>query len=336
MAALLEVENVSKVFELSRSWVDRLAQRPVKRLHALDQVSFDIQSGQIVGLVGESGSGKSTLGRCIVRLYTPETGTIRFDGQDITHLSDQELLPMRRQIQMIFQNPYSSLNPRLTVRQTLVEVLTVHGMGSAEERAERVRDLLELVGLPLDSADRLPGAFSGGQRQRIGIARAIAVQPRLLVADEPVSALDVSIQAQIVNLLKQLQEEFNLAMLFISHDLRVVRHISSRVLVMYLGRIVEDAPTDVLFRDPQHPYTRILIETAPKLEVNRQPTTPTVTGEIPSPLDLPSGCRFHTRCPFATPICEQVDPPLTEIAPGHRLACHRPWLTDKEELRFED
>ncbi|MEO8394372.1 MAG: oligopeptide/dipeptide ABC transporter ATP-binding protein [Chloroflexota bacterium] len=328
MSALLEVENVSKVFELNRSWVDRLARRPLKQLQALDQVGLDIQAGQIVGLVGESGSGKSTLGRCIVRLYTPETGTIRFEGQDITHLSDQDLLPLRRQIQMIFQNPYSSLNPRLSVRQTLNEVLVVHGVASGLEREERIRELLELVGLPLDAADRLPGAFSGGQRQRIGIARALALKPRLLIADEPVSALDVSIQAQIVNLLKQLQEEFNLAMLFISHDLRVVRYISSRVLVMYLGRIVEDAPTDVLFREPEHPYTRILIETAPKLEVNRQalkPTTPTVTGEIPSPLNLPTGCRFNTRCSFAAPICEQVDPPLTEIAPGHRLACHRPW-----------
>jgi ABC-type oligopeptide transport system ATPase subunit len=267
--ALLEVENVSKVFELNRSWLDRLARRPLQQLRALDQVSLDLEAGQIVGLVGESGSGKSTLGRCIVRLYTPEAGTIRFEGQDITRLSDQDLLPLRRQIQMIFQNPYSSLNPRLTVRQTLVEVLTVHGIGTPDEREARIRDLLELVGLPLDSADRLPGAFSGGQRQRIGIARALAVKPRLLIADEPVSALDVSIQAQIVNLLRQLQEEFHLTMLFISHDLRVVRHISNRVLVMYLGRIVEDAPTDVLFRDAQHPYTRILIETAPTLEVSR-------------------------------------------------------------------
>ena len=328
MGVLLEVENISKVFTLSHSWVDRLARKPMRQLHALDQVSMELQSGQIVGLVGESGSGKSTLGRCIVRLYTPESGAIRFEGTDITDLSETELLPLRRQMQMIFQNPYSSLNPRMNVRQMLAEVLTVHGIGSADERNERILKLLELVGLPADAADRLPGAFSGGQRQRIGIARAIAVSPRLLIADEPVSALDVSIQAQIVNLLKQLQEEFNLAMLFISHDLRVVRHISSRVLVMYLGRIVEDAPTDVLFRDPQHPYTRILIETAPKLEVKRQTTTTlTVMGEIPSPLNLPSGCRFHTRCPFAVAMCAQVDPPLAEIAPGHKLACHRPWLS---------
>ena len=296
-------------------------------MRALDQVSLELEAGQIVGLVGESGSGKSTLGRCIVRLYTPEAALIRFDGQDITRLSDQELLPLRRQIQMIFQNPYSSLNPRQTVRQTLAEVLMVHSIGTPDEREAHIRDLLERVGLPLDAANRLPGAFSGGQRQRIGIARALAVKPRLLIADEPVSALDVSIQAQIVNLLRQLQEEFHLTMLFISHDLRVVRHISNRVLVMYLGRIVEDAPTDVLFRDAQHPYTRILIESAPTLEVSRETTTPTITGEIPSPINLPPGCRFHTRCPFAAPICSEIDPPLSEIAPGHRLACHRPWMS---------
>jgi oligopeptide/dipeptide ABC transporter ATP-binding protein len=226
---------------------------------------------------------------------------------------------------MIFQNPYSSLNPRMTVRQTLAEVLAVHQIGEPGQRAARVMELLELVGLPPDAADRLPGAFSGGQRQRIGIARALAVNPRFLVADEPVSALDVSIQAQIVNLLQSLQAEFHLAMLFISHDLRVVRHISNRVAVMYLGRIVEDAPTASLFSQPVHPYTRILIETAPTLDVQRQPTALAATGEIPSPLNVPKGCRFHTRCPFAAPICREVDPPFEQVAPEHFAACHRPW-----------
>ncbi len=325
-APLLKVEGVSKVFTVDRGWVSRALGRPAPKLHALDQVSLEVEPGQTVGLVGESGSGKSTLGRCIVRLYEPDAGRIDFDGTDISHLPESELAPLRRSAQMIFQNPYSSLNPRMTVRQTLAEVLTVHHIGEPGERAARVLELLDLVGLPQDAADRLPGAFSGGQRQRIGIARAIAVNPRFLVADEPVSALDVSIQAQIVNLLQSLQEEFHLAMLFISHDLRVVRHISNRVAVMYLGRIVEDAPTADLFHNPVHPYTRILIETAPTLEVKRGDAALAATGEIPSPLHVPKGCRFHTRCPFAAPICREIDPPLEEVAPDHFAACHRPWL----------
>ncbi len=319
---LLQVTGLSKHFGGHRGLVARLGGVPAPRLVAVDDVSFSIARGEIFSLVGESGSGKTTLGRTILRLVEPTSGHIVFDGTDITTLRPAQLRKARRQIQMIFQDPVSSLNPRLTVRQMLGEVLRVHAVRPASQVQARIAELLALVGLPADSIDRTPKHFSGGQRQRIGIARALAVEPRFIVADEPVSAVDVSVQSQIMNLLLDLRERLGLTLLFIAHDLSVVRYLSDRVGVMYLGRIVEVGSRDQLFSAPRHPYTRALLSAAPRPDPNHRATIAAITGEPPSPLNPPSGCHFHTRCPLATDLCRSVAPLPELVAPGHEVRCH--------------
>jgi oligopeptide/dipeptide ABC transporter ATP-binding protein len=291
-------------------------------LRAVDRLSLSIAPGEVVGLVGESGSGKTTAGRALLRLLKPSAGMIRFEGTDITHLDKAALRPLRRRMQMIFQDPYSSLNPRLKVRDIIEEAFVIHGIGTPRDRAERVADLLNRVGMPADAMERYPHEFSGGQRQRIGIARALAVEPVFVVADEPVSALDVSVQAQVLNLLLDLQRSLGLAMLFIAHDLAVVQYVSDRVVVMYLGRVMEVAPAEVIYRRPLHPYTVALLEAAPEPDpAARRPLTG-LPGEIPSPFSPPSGCVFRTRCPWAIAQCAAAVPTLR--GPGaHRAACIR-------------
>ena len=311
-------------------------------MHAVDGVSIAVQRGETMGVVGESGCGKSTLARLLVRLHDPTSGTVTFDGVDITTLSRselrpfrremqmifQDLRPFRREMQMIFQDPYASLNPRKRVVQLVGDPLRIHRQGSSTEVRERVRELLEVVGLSPDHINRYPHEFSGGQRQRIGVARALALNPRLIVADEPVSALDVSIQAQVVNLLHDLQDEFGLTYVFIAHDLGVVRHVSNRIAVMYLGIIVEQAPVDVLYESPIHPYTEALLSAMPMIDTDDGPTSPreriVLEGEVPSPIDPPSGCRFHPRCRYATEICSVTRPPLADFGAGRSAACHHP------------
>ena len=297
-------------------------------MHAVDGVSIAVQRGETMGVVGESGCGKSTLARLLVRLHEPTSGTVTFDGVDITTLSRSELRPFRREMQMIFQDPYASLNPRKRVVQLVGDPLRIHRQGSSTEVRERVRKLLEVVGLSPDHINRYPHEFSGGQRQRIGVARALALNPRLIVADEPVSALDVSIQAQVVNLLHDLQDEFGLTYVFIAHDLGVVRHVSNRIAVMYLGVIVEQAPVDVLYESPIHPYTEALLSAMPMIDTDDGPTSPreriVLEGEVPSPIDPPSGCRFHPRCRYATEICSATRPPLADFGGGRFAACHHP------------
>jgi oligopeptide/dipeptide ABC transporter ATP-binding protein len=289
---------------------------------AVDGVDLDIRRGQTLGLVGESGSGKTTTGRCIVRLIEPTAGEVRFDGVDLLSLGRRPLRALRKRLQIIFQDPYSSLNPRMRVRSIVGEPLAIHRLAPRRERRQRVAELLRLVGLDPAAMDRYPREFSGGQRQRIGIARALAVQPELVVCDEPVSALDVSVQAQVINLLQDLQERFALSYLFIAHDLSVVEHISDRVAVMYLGRICEAAPRDALYGDPRHPYTQALLSAAPVPEPGARRERAVLKGEPPSPVDPPSGCRFHTRCPVAVAECSRVEPPLVDIGGNHRVACH--------------
>jgi oligopeptide transport system ATP-binding protein len=295
-------------------------------VRAVDGVSFDIRPGETVGLVGESGCGKSTLGRVITQLLPATSGQVLFDGTDLTGLRGERLRQQRRQLQIIFQDPFSSLDPRMTVGDIIAEPLVNFGLLSRRDRDRRVQELLRTVGLNPYFNNRYPHEFSGGQRQRIGIARALALHPRLIVCDEPVSALDVSIQAQIINLLEDLQQELNLTYIFIAHDLSVVRHISDRILVMYLGKIVEVAPSDELYRAPQHPYTRALLSAVPVPDprVESQRRLVELSGEIPSPLNPPSGCRFHTRCPIAEVpgICSETEPPLEEKAEGRFAACH--------------
>ncbi|MFV8817334.1 ABC transporter ATP-binding protein [Haliea sp. E17] len=290
---------------------------------AVDGVSFDIAPGETLGLVGESGCGKSTLGRCIARLYKPSAGSIEFDGTDIAGLSQRALLPFRRDIQMIFQDPMESLNARHTVGDILEEPLIIHRMGDRAWRTRRVAELLEIVGLPARSVSRYPFEFSGGQRQRIGIARAIALNPRLIICDEPVSALDVSIQSQILNLLVDLQREFGLSYLFIAHDLAVVKHVSDRIAIMYLGKFVETAAGATVYRNPRHPYTRSLIDAIPVPDPHRVAQRQIIVGDVPSPIDPPPGCAFHPRCPRAVASCAATAPQLGEFAPGHRVACIR-------------
>ena len=322
MTPLLELDDLRMHFPITRGI---LWQRQVSSLRAVDGVSLMIRRGETLGLVGESGCGKTTVGRCVVRLYEPTGGRIIFDGQDLAGLKRGSMQRIRRRIQMVFQDPYSSLNPRMTVRETLTEPLATHGLATTRAtQAHRVDELLHLVGLNSAFADRYPHEFSGGQRQRIGFARALAVEPDFIVCDEPVSALDVSIQAQILNLLKSLQRRLNLTYLFIAHDLAVVRHISDRVAVMYLGRIVEIASRDALYAQPRHPYTKALLSAVPipDPEIEEQRQRIVLTGDVPSPANPPSGCHFHPRCPWATEICSRVDPPLEQDPDDHPVACH--------------
>jgi len=289
-------------------------------LRAVDGVSLTIEKGESVGLVGESGCGKSTLGKTVLRLVDPTSGRVTFDGEDVVRLSRDALGPYRRRAQMIFQDPFSSLNPRHTIERILTAPLSVHGIGDRNERRRRVRAMIERVGLPLSSLSRYPHEFSGGQRQRIGIARALILGPDLVICDEPVSALDLSIQAQILNLLVEMKRDFNLSYLFISHDLSVIRYFADRVLVMYLGRVVESAAGADLWAKPLHPYTRALIQAIPDPTRRRQAAP--IGGDIASPEDIPRGCRFHPRCPIATSICAEREPALETHAPGHQAACH--------------
>ncbi|MFO0563346.1 MAG: dipeptide ABC transporter ATP-binding protein [Polyangiales bacterium] len=317
-----------RVDELSTHFaVNRGPFRKGAVVRAVDRVSIEVMPGETVGLVGESGCGKSTLGRTILRLIEPTSGSIHFEGRDITKLSVGEMRPLRRRMQIIFQDPYASLNPRMSVRDTVAEAFEIHGLTkSKEETDERVRALLTKVGLRADQMDRYPHEFSGGQRQRVGIARALAVEPKFIVADEPISALDVSIQAQIVNLLKDLQEELGLAYLFIAHDLKVVEYLSHRVAVMYLGRVVETAPSRDLYDGPKHPYTRALMSAVPIPDPETKRSRIVLQGDVPSPIDPPSGCTFHPRCPIAEKgLCDSKAPPLVALKakPSHQVACFK-------------
>ncbi|MFZ5564286.1 MAG: ABC transporter ATP-binding protein [Thermodesulfobacteriota bacterium] len=320
---LLEVEHLKKYFPVRGG----VFLRPVAHVRAADDLTFSIRTGETLGLVGESGCGKTTVGRCVARLYAPTAGAIRFDGTDLADVRGAALRRLRRHIQMVFQDPFESLNPRHTVGDMLEEPFKIHHIGTAPERRQSVRALLDRVGLPASAAGRFPHEFSGGQRQRIGIARAIALNPRLIICDEPVSALDVSIQSQILNLLLDLQHESGFTCLFIAHDLAVVRHVSDRIAVMYLGKIVEITDADTIYRTPLHPYTRALISAIPVPDPKSRKEKQVLSGDVPSPSAPPSGCRFHTRCPHAIDICKTGEPPL-EPAPfspsqDHQVACHR-------------
>ncbi|NLG83219.1 MAG: ATP-binding cassette domain-containing protein [Firmicutes bacterium] len=317
---LLEVRGLKKYFPLTTGGLG--FHRGL--LKAVDDVSFTIQAGETVGLVGESGCGKTTVGLTILRLYEPTAGQIVFEGTEITGLRPEELLPFRRKMQMIFQDPFASLNPRMTVGDIIGEPLDIHGLARGKERTERIYELLRQVGLSPDHANRYPHEFSGGQRQRIGVARALAAQPRFIICDEPISALDVSIQAQIVNMLQELQVSLGLTYLFIAHDLAMVKHISNRVLVMYLGKIVEEAPSAELYENPLHPYTQALLSAIPIPDpgVERTRQRISLAGDVPSPVDPPAGCRFVTRCPRRLSVCAGENPKMKTVAPGHTVACH--------------
>jgi len=317
-APLLSVRGLVKHFPVRKG----LLRRTVGQVHAIDDISFDIVAGETLGLVGESGCGKSTTGKAILRLIDATKGEIRLDGERIDGLSRREMRPYRRRMQVVFQDPYSSLNPRLKVRDIIAEPLLNYSAGGGRAIAERVEELAGKVGLRPDTLDRYPHEFSGGQRQRIGIARALALQPSLIVCDEPVSALDVSVQAQVINLLVDLQREFSLAYLFVAHDIAVIEHISHRVAVMYLGKIVEIARRADLFTRPQHPYTEALLSAVPLPDPEAPRKRIVLQGDVPSPINPPSGCRFHTRCPYAFDRCSVEEPPLLPVAPGHQVACH--------------
>ncbi|MDF1790525.1 MAG: ABC transporter ATP-binding protein [Thalassobaculaceae bacterium] len=319
MEKLLEVAGLKKYFPIRKG---SLFSRDVKYVRAVDDVSFDIYKGEILGLVGESGSGKTTTGRLLVRLLQATAGDIIFDGKDTQKMSDNEFRPLRRDMQFIFQDPYSSLNPRLTVASTIAEPIRLHGVATGSDVDKRVADLMETVGLNPRMASRYPHEFSGGQRQRIGIARALALNPKLIIADEPVSALDVSIQAQVLNLLHKLRSDFGLSYLFIAHDLNVVQHLCERIAVMYLGKLVEIADRDSLYAKPLHPYTQALTSAIPVPNPRAKRDRILLKGEIPSPVNPPSGCHFHPRCQFATEQCRQVVPTLKKVNETHSVACH--------------
>jgi oligopeptide/dipeptide ABC transporter ATP-binding protein len=318
MADVLRVENLRKLFPVRRGVLQRVA----GHVRAVDGVSFSIAAGETLCLVGESGCGKSTVGKTILRLQEPTAGQIWLGDTEVTRLDEEQMRVHRRQVQMVFQDPYSSLNPRMRAGEIIAEPLENFGIAEGAEKDRQVLALLDKVGLRKDAAQRFPFEFSGGQRQRLGIARALALNPRLIVADEPVSALDVSVQAQVLNLLMDLQEEFGLSYLFVSHDLAVVEHIGHRIAVMYLGRIVELAPRDRIFAQPQHPYTEALMAAAPIADPKARSARLVIEGDVPSPMNPPPGCHFHTRCPYAEARCKVDDPPLQEIAPGHVVACH--------------
>jgi len=319
---IMQVEDLHMAFKRPRSAFDRLARKPMQIVHALNGVSFTVARGETLGIVGESGCGKSTLARCLVRLYEPMAGRIRYDGLDVLKLQGSARREYNRRVQMVFQDPYGSLNPRMTVRQMLAEAISFHRLREGAAVTARINELLDLVRLPPDAAERYPHEFSGGQRQRIGIARALAVEPDCLIADELVSALDVSVQAQIINLLLELQQKLHLTVLFIAHDLRLIRHISHRVAVMYLGSIVELADTETLFNAPSLPYTEALLKAAPELDPARRSVIDAVRGELPSPLALPTGCPFHPRCAYAMDRCRIERPLLRTRGDNHIAACH--------------
>jgi peptide/nickel transport system ATP-binding protein len=334
---LLEVEGLEKHFPVTRGVI---VQRTVSTVRAVDGVGLTVREGETLGIVGESGCGKSTLARCIMRLLEPTAGTIRFAGRDITHLGRRELRPLRREMMMVFQDPYASLNARKRVGFTVGEALAIHGMGTPAEIKRRVQELLEIVGLSPEHYNRFPHEFSGGQRQRIGVARALAVNPRLIVCDEPVSALDVSVSAQILNLLKDLQRDFGLTYVFIAHDLNVIKHISDRVLVMYLGRIVELASRDALYAEPRHPYSGALLAAVPDPDLShpRERDRFVLAGDVPSPIDPPAACHFHPRCPRHHPgVCDVETPELRALGEqSHLVRCHFPlerWPLSAGEMR---
>lgn len=317
--ALLEVKNLVKHFPITQGII---FSKKVGAVQAVDDVSFTVNKGETLGLVGESGCGKSTTGRVILRLIEATSGEVRFEGRNILTLNAKEMRELRKDMQIIFQDPYASLNPRMTVGDIIAEPLKIHGLAKGKERQKRVQELLEVVGLASYHARRYPHEFSGGQRQRIGIARALAVRPKLIICDEPVSALDVSIQAQVINLLQDLQKEFGLTYLFIAHDLSVVKHISDRVAVMYLGKIVELADKYELFDNAQHPYTQALLSAIPVPDPHYKRERIILQGDVPSPINPPSGCRFHTRCPKVMDICKVQVPESVEVSPNHWVACH--------------
>jgi len=326
---LVDIRGVKKYFPIRKG----LLQREVGRVHAVDDVTFAVQEGETIGLVGESGCGKSTLGRTIVRLLEPTDGSVVFEGRDISKLGARALRPLRREMQMVFQDPYASLNPRKRVGSIIGTPLKIHGVPKSERR-QRVQELLERVGLSPEHYNRFPHEFSGGQRQRIGVARALALSPKLIVADEPVSALDVSIQAQMLNLLDDLQRELGLTYIFIAHDLGVVRHVSNRIAVMYLGKLVELSPAEELYQRPIMPYTEALLSAVPipDPDLSQQRERIVLQGDVPSPINPPSGCRFHPRCRYMTDICREVEPPLVDYGNSHLAACHHPLNVDKATL----
>lgn len=329
---LLEIHNLTKQFSVKSGFFGK-----TKLVHAVDRVNLTIYEGETVSLVGESGCGKSTTGRCILRLIEPSAGKILFQGKDITACNEKELRKLRREMQFVFQDPFASLNPRQTIRQILTAPLIIHDIGRKVERTKMVEEIIEVVGLSKQQLDRYPHQFSGGQRQRIGIARALILRPKLIIADEPVSALDVSIQAQILNLMQDLQKQFNLTYLFISHDLSVVRHISDRVAVMYLGKIVEVADKKELYRNPTHPYTKALLSSVPVPDPEFVKERIILQGDLPSPSNPPSGCKFHPRCPIAVDQCKTAVPKLDEVIAGHRVACllaHNHSISEAEEIAY--
>jgi len=330
-APLLEAEHLKLHFRIKRGL---LIDRQVGQVHAVDDITFTLHEGETLGLVGESGCGKTTLARTVMRLVEPTGGTLRFHGNDVSHCSRRELVPLRREMQMVFQDPYASLNPRKRIGQIVGTPLRLHSDVSREDVERRVRELLERVGLAPEHINRFPHEFSGGQRQRIGVARALAVNPTLIVLDEPVSALDVSVQAQIINLLDDLQDELGLAYLFVAHDLSVVRHVSDRIAVMYLGKLMELSPSEELYTKPIHPYSLALLQAIPIPDPreNRGRRRTVVAGEPPNPIDPPAGCVFHPRCPRASDVCLTVEPPLVSYAGGHLAACHHPLNVSDDEI----